>query len=110
MADPKILKEITPIELKELLENNDIRLIDVREPWEKEKSDIGGELIPLNTVAQTLNKFDDSKQTIIYCRSGVRSGNAIKFIEEQLGLTKLYNLKGGILAWSDQVDSSIEKY
>lgn len=110
MAQENILKEVTPVELKRLLAENDIRLVDVREAWEKEKADIGGELITLNKVAQSLGKFDDSKQTIIYCRSGVRSANAIRFIESELGLTNLYNLKGGILAWADQVDLSIEKY
>jgi adenylyltransferase/sulfurtransferase len=110
MKDDKILKEVTPVELKQLLAENDIRLVDVREVWEKEKADIGGELITLSKVAHSLDKFDDSKQTIIYCRSGVRSANAIRFIEAELGLTNLYNLKGGILAWADQVDSRVEKY
>lgn len=110
MTEEITIKEVSPLELKVLIEQGDIQLIDVREPWEKEKSDIGGELITLNTVAQSLDKFTDAKQTVIYCRSGMRSGSAIKFVEEQLGLKNLYNLRGGILAWSDQVDSSIEKY
>lgn len=110
MIDTKVIKEVTPSELKELLTQENIQLIDVREPWEKEKADIGGALIPLSTVPSSLDKFNNLKQTVIYCRSGVRSANAIKFIEDQLGLKKLYNLRGGILAWADEIDSSIEKY
>lgn len=110
MTQEKAIKEVSPSELKQLLDNGDIRLIDVRELWEKEKADIGGELISLNTVPQFLSKFNDAKQTIIYCRSGVRSANAIRFIEDQLGLQNLYNLSGGVLAWADVIDSNIEKY
>lgn len=107
----KNVKELTPKALDELLKSNkNIQLIDVREPWESEKCTIGGELIPVGHVGLSLNRFSKDKQVIVYCRSGVRSASAIKLVEYELGLSNLYNLKGGILAWSDEVDSSIEKY
>ncbi|MDA3893120.1 MAG: rhodanese-like domain-containing protein [Salinivirgaceae bacterium] len=107
----QILKEITPTELQSLLHNKiPIQLIDVREDWEKEMADIGGELIPLGEINKAFDKFTADKQTIIYCRTGRRSAEAIKQIENKLGLTNLYNLQGGIHAWADAIDNSIQKY
>ena len=105
------MKEITPIELLELrTANKDLILIDVREPHEKEIADIGGELIPLGTLPENIPNYPKDQQIIVYCRSGGRSGNAVNFLENKAGFTNVYNLRGGILAWSDQVDPSVKKY
>lgn len=105
------VKEISPIELNRLFStNSSFYLVDVREDFEKEMADIGGELIPLGELNNHLNKFNNKQQIIIYCRSGKRSADAIRHLEQKLGLQNLYNLKGGILAWSDEIDSSIQKY
>ncbi len=105
------MKEITVQELKELKDKNaDFQLIDVREQNEFDFANLGGALVPLGSVPQNVDKFDKSKQVVVHCRSGKRSGDAITFLEQNHGFTNLYNLKGGILAWSDEVDPSIPKY
>lgn len=105
------VKEITAIELKALMDNKaDIHIIDVRESWEKEIADIGGELIPLGTLEANSNTISEDKKTIIYCRTGRRSSEAISLLAKKCKTDNLFNLKGGIYAWADEIDSSIQKY
>ena len=105
------MKEITVKELKELQDQSeDFQLIDVREPNEFEFANLGGELIPLGTVPENVEKFSKEKKVVVHCRSGKRSGDAILYLEQNHGYDNLYNLKGGILAWSDEIDPSIPKY
>ena len=105
------MKEVTVQDLKKLIdENADFQLIDVREPYEYEIANLQGELIPLGQVEAQRDKIADDKQVIIHCRSGARSGNAVALLESKYGYDNLYNLKGGILAWSDQIDPSVPKY
>lgn len=103
------MKEISVSELKALIDSKaDIQLIDVREPAEFESAQIGGELIPLATIPQNVDKISKDKQVIIHCRSGKRSANAISFLESNFGYTNLYNLEGGILAWKDEIDEDLD--
>ncbi len=105
------MKEITVEQLKDLKDRNqDFQLIDVREEHEFEISNLGGELIPLGTITENSGKISKEKQVIIYCRSGARSAAAVSQLEKQFGYTNLYNLKGGILAYADQIDPTIVKY
>ncbi|WP_026463190.1 molybdopterin-synthase adenylyltransferase MoeB [Adhaeribacter aquaticus] len=109
--DEKNMKEITVEQLKELRDSGaDFQLIDVREPHEFEIANLGGELIPLGQVDVQKDKISKDKQVVIHCRSGARSGNAVTFLEQKYGYNNLYNLKGGILAWSDQIDPTVPKY
>lgn len=106
-----LIKEITPKELKKKFDNKeDLQLIDVREPYEKEIASIGGELIPMAILLDDVAPIAKDKPVIIYCRTGVRSRIVIVELEKQFGFTNLYNLKGGIHAYSDDVDSSLQKY
>ncbi|HXA01024.1 MAG TPA: rhodanese-like domain-containing protein [Cytophagaceae bacterium] len=101
------MKEVTPTELKQMLDNKeDIQLIDVRELYEYQAAHIQAELIPLNTIPQNLDKISKNKKVIMICRSGNRSGNAIRFMEGN-GFENLYNLKGGMLAWKKEIDASM---
>ena len=105
------MKEVTVTELKKLIdEGADFQLIDVREPNEFEFANLNGELIPLGSVPENADKFSKDKQVIVHCRSGKRSGDAISYLEKEHGFDNLYNLVGGILAWSDEIDSSVPKY
>lgn len=105
------VKEITVQELKQLFDSKaDFQLIDVREDYEFEIANLGGELIPLGTVLQHVEKINKDKQVVVHCRSGKRSADAIRVLEERFGFDNLYNLKGGILAYADQVDNSLAKY
>ncbi len=105
------VKEISVQELKELIDSNaDFQLIDVREDYEYEIANLNGELIPLGTVMQNTDKISKEKQVVVHCRSGKRSADAIRVLEERFGFDNLYNLKGGILAYADEVDDTLAKY
>jgi adenylyltransferase/sulfurtransferase len=105
------MKEITGPELKAKMNNGeDFQLIDIREDNERAFTNIGGDHIPMGKIVSNLDKLSRDKDVIIYCRSGSRSGQVVNFLESTHGFTNLFNLKGGIIAWSDQVDSSIKKY
>ena len=104
------MQEITVQELKEKMDSGeDFQLVDVREDFEYETSNIGGLLIPLGGILIESEKIDKNKPVIVMCRSGKRSAAAIMQLE-QLGYTNLYNLRGGILAWADEIDPTINVY
>ncbi|RFZ83526.1 rhodanese-like domain-containing protein [Mucilaginibacter terrenus] len=104
------MKEITVQELKEKIDNNeDFQLIDVREDFEYETSNIGGKLIPLGGILIEADQVAKDKPVVIMCRSGKRSSVALHQLESQ-GFTNLYNLKGGILAWQAEIDPTISVY
>lgn len=105
------MKEITVKELKTRLDNgDDFQLIDVREDKERDFTHIGGDHIVMTAVANNINKISTDKDVVIYCRSGARSGQVVNFLEANHGFSNLYNLKGGILAWANEIDDSIKKY
>lgn len=104
------MKEVTVQELKHLKDTNaDYQLIDVREDHELEICTLGGEHIPMGDVMDNLDKISKTKQVIIQCRSGARSGTICRALEAE-GFDNVYNLKGGILAWADEIDPDMEKY
>jgi|SRR6185437_6850097 len=101
------MNEITVTELKKLIDcKANFQLIDVREPSEYDAANIQGQLIPLATVPQNQDKIAKDKQVVIMCRSGNRSGQAVRFLEN-LGFENLYNLKGGILAYKAEIDPTL---
>ena len=105
------MKEISVTELKELMDSGtDFQLVDVRKQNEFDFVNLGGELIPLDTVPDNVDKFSKDKQVVVHCRSGKRSGDAIAYLEQNHGFDNLYNLVGGILAWSDEIDPEMPKY
>ncbi|HQV00845.1 MAG: rhodanese-like domain-containing protein [Bacteroidia bacterium] len=102
------MKEKTVQELQQMRnDGSDFQLIDVREEWEFETANINGELIPLGHIMDEQDKISKSKPVIIHCRSGSRSTTAVKALE-QLGYTNLYNLKGGIMAWKNEIDPTLD--
>src|SRR5215204_4669012 len=110
-AVEKPIKEVTAKELYDLqVRGEDIQIIDVREPHEYEIANIGGDLIPLATVSANADKIDRNKKVIVHCKMGGRSAKAIHELEENFGFTNLYNLKGGILGWIDEVQPELTKY
>jgi molybdopterin/thiamine biosynthesis adenylyltransferase/rhodanese-related sulfurtransferase/molybdopterin converting factor small subunit len=106
------LDEITATELHRRLDRgDDIQVIDVREPHEYEIARIPGtKLIPLGQVVNRMNEIDPSRQTVCHCKAGVRSAKAIDGLKRAGFPGRLTNLKGGITAWSDEVDASVPKY
>ena len=102
------MKEITVQELKKKIDNKEVfQLIDVREEHEYETCNLNGVLIPLGNVLNRVEDISRDVQVIIHCRSGVRSGAIINKLEKQFGFTNLYNLKGGILAYANEIDNSL---
>jgi rhodanese-related sulfurtransferase len=104
------MKEITVEELKlKIDQEEDFQLIDVREEFEYETSNINGENIPLGSVLEDLERISKDKPVVVHCKSGKRSAQAISLLESR-GFTNLSNLKGGILAWRDSFDSDLIVY
>ncbi len=107
----RAVKEIDVQELMRLKESGaEIQVIDVREPYEYGIVNMEAELMPLGNVLDFATKIDREKQVIVHCRSGVRSAKAIRKLEDAYGFENLYNLKGGILAWANEVDKSLAVY
>ena len=97
------MKSITSIELSQLLKSNaNIQLIDVREPYEHEEFNIGGDLIPLGQITQHIAGVDKEKPVIFYCRKGIRSHIAIQRLQNKFPFENLINLTGGIDDWKKQ--------
>ena len=106
-----MVKTVNVKELKQMMESGeDFQLIDVREQHEFDFANLNGELIPLNSIMDNSDKIAEDKKVIIHCRSGARSGQAVLALQQQFGFDNLYNLEGGILAWSDEIDPSVPKY
>lgn len=113
---PESLAEENPLEMT-VTQLNDLYqrgerpvVIDVREPYEYEIAQIPHtRLIPMNDVPAQLNEIPRDEEIILHCRSGKRSQQVLEYLQSQ-GFTKLKNLKGGILAWSEEVDPSVPQY
>jgi adenylyltransferase/sulfurtransferase len=105
------IEELSPAELADRLRAADPpMLIDVREPWEHEVARIAGaRLVPLNSLPAALSTFDPSRSYVAVCHHGIRSRMAAEFLLER-GLTRVANLRGGIDAWSEDVDPSVPRY
>lgn len=107
----KPLKEITAEELYEWqVKGEKFQLIDVREPHEYDIVNISGELVPLATVSGYAENIARDKKVVVHCKVGGRSAKAIRELEEKFGFENLYNLKGGILAYIDEVNPELTRY
>ncbi len=96
-------------ELKIKLDKKEnFHLIDVREPFEYDEANIGGQLIPLGDLSDHLDELEKWKdeEIVLMCRSGQRSGNAQQFLQTQ-GFSDVYNLEGGMLAWQEMEEGKI---
>lgn len=104
------MKEVTVQELKNMMDGNEeFQLIDVREPFEYEVSNLNGVNIPLAGILIESDKISKDVPVVIQCRSGKRSAQAVMLLEQQ-GYTNLSNLQGGILAWRDEIDPELDVY
>ncbi len=103
--------EIEVTEVKEMLDRGDtFVLIDVREPHEHQICNIpAAKLIPLGEIGKRLDELDPNADIVVHCKSGMRSARACGILKAA-GFQHVRNMKGGILAWSDQVDPTVPKY
>ena len=109
VATPSV-PEITVEELKRKLDAGDnVLVLDVREPHEYQICNIGGHLIPLGDLPKRMAELDPGRETVVHCRSGVRSAKAV-FQLQRAGFANVNNLQGGILAWADKIDPAMAKY
>jgi adenylyltransferase/sulfurtransferase len=98
-------------ELKQKMDTREaFQLIDVREPFEYEIARIdGSKLIPLGEIAERTDELQREQTIVVHCHSGGRSAEAVRLLQQR-GFTNVYNLEGGIDAWSDEVDPNVPKY
>lgn len=92
-AVPEVSYEV----LQKLLSKNEqVQLIDVREPFEHEAANLGGKLIPLGEIPERIHEIPRDAEVIIYCQSGQRSAEAVRLLRGENGFTNLKNLSGGM--------------
>ncbi|HCU12056.1 MAG TPA: molybdenum cofactor biosynthesis protein MoeB, partial [Gemmatimonadetes bacterium] len=105
------VSEIQPSQLAERLEGGEeLEIIDVREPYEWQLGHIpGARLVPLGRIAAEIPLLDKRRETILYCKVGVRSMFAAKQLADA-GVSEVRNLAGGILRWIDEVDPTMMRY
>lgn len=106
-----MIPEMTPTEFAALRTSGaDVVLLDVREAWELDVARVDGIVhIPMGEVADRLKELDPARQTVVLCRSGRRSMEIARFLEQK-GFKSVANLKGGILAWGQELDPSLATY
>ena len=101
---------ITALELKKRIDGGDPPyLLDVREQSEHQFCNIGGHVVPLREIPSRIRELETSEEIVVYCRVGIRSASAVAYLRAQ-GFGKIWNLRGGIMAWADDVDPSLPKY
>ena len=107
-----MIEEISATDLKRRMDAGDnIQLVDVRQPEEWAFSKIeGAKLIPLGEILNRMGELDQNRETVIHCKSGMRSAKAVEVLQRAGFKGELKNLKGGITAWSNEVDPSVLKY
>ncbi len=106
------MQEITAAEVKKRMDaGEDIQIIDVRQPDEHAFAKIeGAKLIPLGQIVQRMDEIDENRETVIHCKAGGRSAKAIEALQRAGFKGNLSNMRGGITAWSDEVDPKVPKY
>ena len=106
------MQEITATELSNRMNTEeDVQLIDVRQPDENAFASIeGAKLIPLGEIVRRMDELDPNRETILHCKAGGRSAQAIEMLKKAGYTGELRNLKGGITAWSNEVDPKVPKY
>ena len=107
-----MVEEITAAELKERIDaGENVQLIDVRQPEEYAFAKIeGAKLIPLGELPSRLGELDPNREVVFQCKSGVRSARAVEFLQQTGFQGTAKNLRGGITAWSNEVDPKVPKY
>ncbi len=106
------IPEMTVQELKQRLDAGDkLVVLDVREPHEQKVATIAGTSvsIPMGEIPARMQELAEDDEIVVYCRSGNRSARVVEFLQDS-GFDRVFNLKGGIRAWSDEIDPSVKKY
>lgn len=109
-ASPVSISEMSVKELKRRLDAGDkLVLVDVREPHEHSAANIGGTLIPMGQIPARMSELDENAEIVVYCRTGNRSSRVVEFLADS-GFAHVWNLTGGIRAWSQEIDPAVGKF
>ncbi len=109
------MKQIGVTELQQLCaQDAPPLLLDVREPWEAQLASIriagvDARLLPMGQIPERLDELDPLQPVVCYCHHGMRSLQVVAFLQRQ-GFESVYNLAGGIDAWSLETDASVPRY
>ena len=105
------MKEMTVQELKALRDQQaDVHVIDVREPYEYEIMNLGGQLIPMAEIMNRVDEIPRDRTVVLHCRTGKRAAAIVDTLERVHGFSNLHNLVGGAFAWAEEIDPSLELY
>lgn len=107
-----MIKDLSPQEfLERRAAGTEMTLLDVREDWEVQLAPVPAGIvhIPMGQITGRLSELDPSKETVVICRSGGRSMQVTRYLEDH-GFSSVFNLTGGILAWSRDLDPRIPQY
>lgn len=107
-----MIKQLTVAEfLQRRAGGAEMTLLDVREDWETQLAPVPADIlhIPMGRIADRLTELDAAKETVVICKSGGRSLEVARYLSAQ-GFSSVFNLTGGILAWSRDVDPKIPQY
>ena len=107
-----MIEEISATDLKRRMDaGENIQLIDVRQPEEWAFAKIeGARLIPLGEILNRMGEIDEGRETVLHCKMGMRSARGVEALQRAGFKGAIKNLKGGITAWSNEVDPKVPKY
>jgi adenylyltransferase/sulfurtransferase len=112
-GEKSVKNGIPQLSVKELKRRIDageqVYILDVREPWEHQIAHSGGKLSPQNELPQRLDEIDRDREIIVQCKVGIRSQSVAEFLKHS-GYPRVVNLAGGIKAWSEEIDPTMQKY
>jgi rhodanese-related sulfurtransferase len=105
-----MLKDLNPKEFQDNIISHRHTLIDVREKWELDICKIEGAVnMPMSSIMETFSELDPESSYSLYCHHGMRSMQVANFLLSN-GFKSLFNLQGGIDAWSREIDASVDRY
>ena len=105
-----MIKDLTPKQFKDYLLDDEVILVDVREQWEFDICQIKGAiLIPMGEIAISYENLDKDSKIALYCHSGIRSMHVADFLLSK-DFNSVANLQGGIDAWAQEIDPTVERY
>jgi rhodanese-related sulfurtransferase len=103
------MNTISPRALQERIQvSKDFEILDIREPYEYDLCNLGSLHIPMDEVPQRVNELPADKNIAVMCRSGRRAEAVVNMLETDFRMSNVYLLEGGIVAWKEQVDTSLD--
>lgn len=102
------MRYISPTDCKKRLDNNEVEVIDIREPYEFQACNAGFKNIPMAELSLKIDNLSVDKDNIIMCRSGKRAEAIVNFLETEHKITNLFVLEGGITEWANQIDNTLQ--